>query len=132
VDIAHLEAKDERRASLEIVLVDADVHLPVDKRLQDRHVRVPQNIQNRNWTHMRSSLVETPEPLQMILKRDRRSQTKAPEWRNGLALTTKSRRKQENAPTGILTGLLEFDFPGKVHNPPAQRAGEQDLLARTI
>jgi hypothetical protein len=38
VDITHLEAVDERRASLEIVLVDRDVQLPADKRLQDRHV----------------------------------------------------------------------------------------------
>jgi hypothetical protein len=47
VEITHLEAADGRRASLDIALVDADVHLCVDKRLQGRKVMVPEGIENR-------------------------------------------------------------------------------------
>jgi hypothetical protein len=36
---------DERRASLDIALVDADVDLRVEKGLQDRHYRVPQGLE---------------------------------------------------------------------------------------
>jgi hypothetical protein len=35
VDMTHLDTIDEARASLEIVLGDTDVHIPIDKRLQD-------------------------------------------------------------------------------------------------
>jgi hypothetical protein len=48
VDITHLDTADERRASLEIVLGNADVHIPVDKRPHDKHVRVPQSIEPRS------------------------------------------------------------------------------------
>jgi hypothetical protein len=132
VDFMHLEAVNEWRASSEIGLVDADVHLPVDKHLQDKHVRVRQSIQNRGRAHVRSSLAQTPEPLHMILKRVGLPQTKAPEWRNGLPWITKSRRKQENASTWILRSFFQFDFPGEVPSPPAQQPHEQALLSRTI
>jgi hypothetical protein len=46
VRITHLEAVSERRASPDIGLVDADVHLRVDKRLHEQHVRVPQSMEN--------------------------------------------------------------------------------------
>jgi hypothetical protein len=49
VKITHLEAVDERRPSLDIILADADanVHLRVDKGLQGRNVAVPQVIEKR-------------------------------------------------------------------------------------
>jgi hypothetical protein len=47
VEITHLEAVDGWPALLDIALVDADVHLRVDKHLQARNVGVSQGIENR-------------------------------------------------------------------------------------
>jgi hypothetical protein len=93
--MTHLEAVDEPRASLDIALADADanVHLRVDKGLQGRNVGVSQGIEKRG-----------PVPREMTNGGDIRAladdpeenwlrQTKAAEWRKGVPLITKYRRK---------------------------------------
>jgi hypothetical protein len=47
VKITYLETGDERRASLDIALLDANVDLRVDNGMQDRHVRILRGIENR-------------------------------------------------------------------------------------
>jgi hypothetical protein len=81
VEITHLEVVDKRRASLDIALVNANVNLRVDKGVQDRHVRVPKGIKNHRLA-----------PREMI-DGGELSQTKAAEWRKGVPLIAKSRRR---------------------------------------
>jgi hypothetical protein len=68
VEITHLEAVNGRRASLDIALVNANVHLRVDQRPHGINVGFRKAQKSAVRRHVRWSMAERSEPVQTILR----------------------------------------------------------------